>query len=260
MIRRRIREIAFVPSMISTEFQTNEGRVKRIRHSHPGMWRFSTVKLLIALVLLIVMTPFFEEFALGDLIEALMITLVLVAAVIAVGGKRSVLIAAALLLVPAIVGKWLTYAYPQTFQPYFFFGFGIAFMGLVVLKLLGYVLRSMQIDTEVLCAAVSVYLLLGLIWALAYALVAHLSPGSFAFAANPHSSGRMDRFNAFYFSFVTLSTVGFGDVTPVSKLARTLAVMEAVTGTFYVAILIARLVAMYVPTSRSAAQDESRRR
>ena len=86
------------------------------------MWRFSTVKLLIALVLLIVMTPFFEEFALGDLIEALMITLVLVAAVIAIGGKRSVLIAAALLLVPAIVGKWLTYAYPQTFQPYFFFG------------------------------------------------------------------------------------------------------------------------------------------
>jgi voltage-gated potassium channel len=69
----------------------------------------------------------------------------------------------------------------------------------------------------------------------------------------------MDRFNAFYFSFVTLSTVGFGDVTPVSKLARTLAVMEAVTGTFYVAILIARLVAMYVPASRSAAQDESRR-
>jgi len=101
--------------------------------------------------------------------------------------------------------------------------------------------------------------LLGLIWALAYALLAQLSPGSFAFAANPHSSGRMDRFNAFYFSFVTLSTVGFGDVTPVSRLARTLAVMEAVTGTFYVAILIARLVAMYVPASRSRAQDESRR-
>jgi voltage-gated potassium channel len=97
------------------------------------------------------------------------------------------------------------------------------------------------------------------IWALAYALLAQLSPDSFAFAANPHSSGRMDRFNAFCFSFVTLSTVGFGDVTPVSKLARTLAVMEAVTGTFYVAILIARLVAMYVPASRFAAQDKSRR-
>src|SRR5207237_7763684 len=120
-------------------------------------------------------------------------------------------------------------------------------------------LRSMRVDIEVLCAAISVYLLLGLIWALAYALLEQLSPDSFAFAANPHSSGRMDRFNAFYFSFVTLSTVGFGDVNLVSRLVRSLAVMEAVTGTFYVAILIARLVAMYVPASRFAAQDESRR-
>ena len=234
----------------------NHQRTKKAWRSHPGMWRFSTIKLLVALVLLIVMTPFFEEFPQGDLIEALMITLVLVAGVIAIGGKRSVLIAAALLLVPAFVGKWLSYAYPQTFPPYFFFAFGIAFMGLVVFKLLGYVLRSIQIDTDVLCAAISVYLLLGLIWALAYALVGQLSPDSFAFAANPHSSGRMDRFNAFYFSFVTLSTVGFGDVTPVSKVAKTFSVMEAVTGTFYVAILIARLVAMYVP--RSASQDESK--
>jgi hypothetical protein len=164
--------------MISNKtLKPNERRTKRAWHSHPGMWRFSTVKLLVALVLLIVMTPFFEEFALGDLIEALMITLVLVAAVLAIGGKRSVLIAAALLLVPAIVGKWLSYAYPQTFHPYFFFGFGIAFMGLVVFKLLSYVLRSIQIDTEVLCAAISVYLLLGLIWALAYALTPILPAG-----------------------------------------------------------------------------------
>jgi hypothetical protein len=83
----------------------NHQRTRRVWRSHPGMWRFSTIKLLVALVLLILMTPFFEEFALGDLIEALMITLVLVAAVIAIGGKRSVLIVAALLLGPALVGN-----------------------------------------------------------------------------------------------------------------------------------------------------------
>src|SRR5256885_14837422 len=170
--------------MISNKsLKPNERRTKRAWHSHPGMWRFSTVKLLVALVLLIVMTPFFEEFAQGDLIEALMITLVLVAAVLAIGAKRSVLIAAGLLLVPAIVGKWLSYAYPQTFHPYFFFGFGIAFMGLVVFKLLGYVFHSIHIDTAVLCAAISVYLLLGLICALASALLAHRSPVSCYVAA-----------------------------------------------------------------------------
>jgi hypothetical protein len=55
----------------------------------------------------------------------------------------------------------------------------------------------------------------------------------------------MEGFNAFYFSFITLSTVGFGDITPVSKVARTLAAMEAITGLFYVAVLISRLVALY---------------
>jgi hypothetical protein len=245
-----------IRSMLGSENQPNDKKTTRAWHSYPGMWRLSTVKLLVALVLLIVMTPLFEEFAVGDLIEALMVTLVLVTAVIAVGGKRSALIVAALLLVPALIERWLSYVYPQSFHPCVFFAFGIAFMALVAFKLLGYVLRSIQIDTDVLCAAIAVYLLLGLIWAFAYALLAQLSPNSFAFAVNPHSSGRMDRFNAFYFSFVTLSTVGFGDVTPVSKAARTLAVMEAVTGTFYVAILIARLVAMYVPRSRSSSPKE----
>src|SRR5947207_3722200 len=185
--------------MISNKtLKPNERRTKRAWHSQPGMWRFSTVKLLIALVLLIVMTPFFEEFAQGDLIEALMITLVLVAAVIAIGGNRSVLIAAALLLVPAIVEKWLSYAYPQTFHPCFFFGFGIAFMCLVVFKLLSYVLRSIQIDTEVLCAAISVYLLLGLILSLSYALLSTLSPYIFSIAVNPHSFDRSECLYAFY--------------------------------------------------------------
>src|SRR5437660_9408747 len=137
--------------MISNKtLKPNERRTKRAWHSHPGMWRFSTVKLLVALVLLIVMTPFFEEFAQGDLIEALMITLGLVAAVLAIGAKRSVLIAAGLLLVPAIVGKWLSYAYPQTFHPYFFFWFGIALTAPVGFKLLSCVVLSLQFNAELL--------------------------------------------------------------------------------------------------------------
>jgi voltage-gated potassium channel len=55
----------------------------------------------------------------------------------------------------------------------------------------------------------------------------------------------MDGFTAFYFSFATLTTVGYGDIAPVSSVARMLAVMEAVTGLFYVAVLISRLVALY---------------
>ena len=59
----------------------------------------------------------------------------------------------------------------------------------------------------------------------------------------------MDGFNSFYFSFSTLTTLGFGDITPMSRVARTLAVMETVTGTLYLAILISRLVGRYSSTA-----------
>jgi hypothetical protein len=70
----------------------------------------------------------------------------------------------------------------------------------------------------------------------------------------------MGGFNAFYFSFSTLTTVGFGDITPMSKIARTLAVMEAVTGTLYLAILISRLVGMYSPNAGADLPENSQKR
>ena len=86
--------------------------------------------------------------------------------------------------------------------------------------------------------------MLGLLWTVAYWLVDQLDPGAFAFNTNEGRQS-ISGFNAFYFSFVTLSTVGYGDITPVSKVARMLAAMEAMTGLLYVAVLIARLVALY---------------
>ena len=87
--------------------------------------------------------------------------------------------------------------------------------------------------------------MLGLMWTMAYWLVDQLTPGG-AFSFNTNSGTRsMNGFNGFYFSFITLSTVGYGDITPVSRLARWLAAMEAMTGLLYVAVLIARLVALY---------------
>jgi hypothetical protein len=87
--------------------------------------------------------------------------------------------------------------------------------------------------------------MLGLMWTIAYWLVAWVTPTAFAFNTATGTKESMERFNAFYFSFITLSTVGYGDITPVSKVARMLAATEAMTGLLYVAVLIARLVALY---------------
>ncbi|PYL60471.1 MAG: hypothetical protein DMF31_04465 [Verrucomicrobia bacterium] len=101
------------------------------------------------------------------------------------------------------------------------------------------------VTSEVLCASISAYLMLGLIWTLAYWLVDRLTPGG-AFSFNTNTGEHsINGFTGFYFSFITLSTAGYGDITPVSKIARWLAAMEAMTGLLYVAVLIARLVSLY---------------
>src|SRR5207244_2457101 len=96
-------------------------------------------------------------------------------------------------------------------------------------------------------------LMLGLMWRMDDWLVDQLTPGG-AFSFNTNTGTRsMSGFTGFYFSFVTLSTVGYGDITPVSRIARMLAAMEAMTGLLYVAVLIARLV----PLSSTPKYDDS---
>ncbi len=225
-------------------------RSKRGWPVHPGVPRVSTVKLLLALILLFALTPFIESFPNGNLVESGLVTLVMIASLIAVGQDRRVLIIAALLLLPAIMGKWLNHFFPGQVSPTFFYIFGTLFFGFTIYRILCFILQTAHVDAEVLSAGVVVYLLLGLLWALSYMLHSHLAPGSFRYPEGYNSGQEMGAFEAFYFSFSTLTTAGFGDITPISKIARTLAVMESVTGTLYLAILISRLVGMYSPAER----------
>lgn len=88
--------------------------------------------------------------------------------------------------------------------------------------------------------AVVLYLLLGLLWAVAYHVVNRLVPGAFV----GHPAGAVDLSDWVYFSFITLTTVGYGDITPAAQGARSLAMLEALTGQLYPAVIIARLVSL----------------
>src|SRR6266550_5800171 len=198
-----------------------------------GMRRFSTVELLIALALLFFFFPFVEEIKGGDIIVSLLLSLVLLSAVFAVASRRSTLIIALLLAIPAIVGRWINHFRPELVPPTIFLVAGLVLVAFVVVNLLRFVLRAHSVNVEVLCASISAYLMLGLIWTIAYWLVEQLTPGAFSFNTNAGKQS-MNGFNAFYFSFITLSTVGYGDITPVSKVARMLSAMEAMTGLLYV--------------------------
>ena len=113
--------------------------------------------------------------------------------------------------------------------------FALAILSLVVLAM---VLRPGTVSRRRLEGAVAAYLLLGLAWAAAYEWVAPLDPAAFSGAASGGSQSWS------YYSFVTLSTMGYGDILPVAPVARSLAVAEAITGQLYLAILISRLVAL----------------
>jgi voltage-gated potassium channel len=211
----------------------------------PFLRRFSAIELLVALVALFVSFPFIESLPSGALIESILLTVVLVSALLAIATRRRILIVAALLSLPALIGRWLNHYRPDLVPPEVFLIGGIVFVLFVVGNLLRFVLNAPSVNTEVLCASISAYLLLGLLWTLGYWLIAELIPDAFAFNASTVADRSMKGLNGLYFSFITLSTVGYGDITPVSKVARMLAAAEATTGLLYVAVLIARLVALH---------------
>jgi len=222
-----------------------------------GFRRYSTAQFLAGLILFYASLPFLEKLAYGDVVESLLLTLAFALAVLAVGGRHTTLIWAGLLVVPAILAKWFSHYRPDLVPPEAFSVTVMVFVGFMVVQFLRFILRAAIVNSEVLCAGISTYLLLGLFWMFAYRLVAQLDPDAFAFSTGPASSHLMNRFTAYYFSFVTLSTVGYGDIAPMSNAARALAVAEAMTGTLFVAVLIARLVALYTTQSQTAAASSS---
>jgi hypothetical protein len=211
----------------------------------PKSFRFRVVYCLASLVLLAVASPFIEELRDATLIEAALMTMVLLSAVVAVGDRGIRLTLTLLLVVPALFARWASYYRPDLVPTAVFDGIGMLFLGFVVVQLLRFIFLAPRVDSEVLCAGVAIYLMVGLFWNLAYGLVDRLVPDSFVFTTGPTTDRSMDGFQGLYFSFVTLSTVGYGDIIPVSKVARMLAMVEAVFGMFYVTLLIARLVSLY---------------
>jgi len=205
---------------------------------------------LLALMVFFVMSPFIEALPHGRHIEAVLATLVLTASVPAVGVSRRSLIATALFAAPIAFAYWFQLHRAEGIAYRMFSLVFMTFLGFVMARLLRFILRAPKVTSEVLFAGISIYLLLGQLWAAAYAFTARLVPGSFTNASN-----RLEGFEALYFSLTTLTTAGFGDITPASPIARMLAMMEAVTGTLYLTVLISRLVSLHIAAGESDSSE-----
>lgn len=194
-------------------------------------------------LLFLFVSPFIDAFPGGRHLEGVLATAVLAAAVPAVGGRRRSLLATAALAAPIFFGYWFQIHRKEGSVYLIFIAAFLIFLCFIIGRLLYFIRHVPQVNSEVLSAGISVYLLLGFFWAAAYSLVARVLPGAFANVST--AAGRLQGFEAIYFSFITLTTVGFGDISPVAPVARMLAMMEAMTGTLYLAVLVSRLVSLH---------------
>ncbi len=115
----------------------------------------------------------------------------------------------------------------------------------MVVLVLNYLSEEKEITTDVIAGAICGYLLIGLMWSNFFSILEILQPGSFSVPADVGAESS----HFTYYSYVTLTTLGFGDITPTTDQARSLSVLEAIAGPIYLAILVARLVGMSISQS-----------
>ncbi|HKQ60399.1 MAG TPA: potassium channel family protein [Candidatus Polarisedimenticolaceae bacterium] len=194
--------------------------------------------------------PCVEGVRAGAVVLHLLSAAVLAAAVGAVAGRgRHVLVALALALpTVALSAVELSVRGPRLATARY--ALLTAFFAYTALVVLADVLRRGRVTGEKICGAVCVLLLIGGTWASAYLTLLQLSPGAIRFPSS-EAAGVAGPYHwligdVLYFSFITLTTLGYGDIVPVSPVARAMAWLEATMGQLYLAILVARLVGAHI--------------
>jgi len=207
--------------------------------------------LLVSLLLLFFFYPFFAGFRFAPGILGLLFFAILLSSVSAVSSSRKSVVAAACLAALSFggyVGNQFTegLVFPVLSSASF-----TLFFGLIAVVVLRHILSVKEVTADTILGAICAYLLLGMAWAMIFSLIEILAPGSFLrggsdITAGFAGSGGRTVSSFIYYSFVTLTTLGYGDITPNSSPAAALSSLEAVTGQLYIAILIARFVALHI--------------
>lgn len=173
----------------------------------------------------------------------ILLTLLLASGVVAVLEHRRLAVALAALSVVVVAARWAEWIIPSPIRPMLREASTLAAVTVLATAVGLNVFASSRALGNRIFGAIVLYLLLGLIWAVIYAILDATVPDAFA----GHSPSDATLFGWGYFSLVTLTTVGYGDITPVARAARSLATLEALVGQLYPAIIIARLVSLQDP-------------
>lgn len=206
---------------------------------------------LIALILLVAGETLRPESTTENWISDLLLSIVIAAASYDVLIRHRRFLMVALSAAPPIVMIWVIRALDelsdaQTATHWYLLrnALMIAFLSYTVWVIGRDVFRAHRVTTDQIFGGISVYLLLGLIWAIAYMSVVTAQPGAIEFSTSDDVTEAHRLSALIYYSFETLTTLGMGDILPVSNMARTLTWTEAVTGQLYIAVTMAKLVGL----------------
>jgi hypothetical protein len=212
------------------------------------------IVLLLAILLLLSGFPYLQGAFAGDLLLNLLQAAIVIATISVVSTDQKHTAAAVLLGLPSLLSGWV----PRSAEHSLLFMVGgwsaIAFYGFAVLMITLGLLREDDVTFDVLCGGFCGYLLLGFLWTEAYDLIEFHHPHSILWVSSP--SSRLLWSDLLYFSFTTLTTSGYGDISPVTPQSRSAALVESVSGVFYVAVMISRLVGLHIASRRNGRNAE----
>jgi len=201
--------------------------------------------LLVSLIAMMVLEPFLFHYTRLWFLIDIFFSIILLTSIYAVSEKKSTALVALLLAIPKLATLWIESLTSYTSVAFLDSILGIAFLGFIIFLILRHIFRQEDVTLETIYGAIVVYILIGLLWVFLYKMTEILHPGSFSIAAEIAASKK----TMYYFSFVTLTTLGYGDITPATDPAKSLVMLEAVVGQMYIAVLIARLVGMHISQS-----------
>ena len=216
----------------------------------PRVARLPNAWLLLSLIALVVLYPFLEPFPEGRAAIAVFDVVILVLALRAARATGPEARIGYVLVVPAVALHVLAAFLPVPPLALANLATQAMFHAFVVVCLLRYMLRDEVMTLDELFAAAGLYVLMAFVFAYLYALVEGYAPGSFFINPANNPDLRVGWWELLYFSFTCLSSVGFGEITPVSDHARSLVMIEQMMGVLYLALIISRLVALQAMRGR----------
>ena len=205
--------------------------------------------LLISLLLLLLVYPFFDNTKFDQSLLLVLVLFVMLAAINAASYNRRKFIIACILGAPWLVVSVIGIFSDVIRVDFADVVFGGAFFAYVTAVMFIHIFTVDEVSSDILFGSACVYLMIGLTWSIFYEILNFFDPISIHIPSDLNVDGKTTWTDLLYYSFVTLTTLGYGDLAPVSKHARSLAIVETIVGQLYLTILVARLMGLHLSKS-----------